>query len=916
MNAWGRLLFLIIILNFCSGVDAHQKNADLMEVCNTDTLPDFTDARNFQDSLNVFIAFAQHRYEKHPEVVIEVAKKISIDANRKEKDSELFTALYYIGKSYSNLEMPEQAWKLFNRITDVNSKPSQEIFLKTCLGKTWLSIDESDYELANKYCQIVLRHPDINYAMKAEAYLCKSIIESEKGNYKPALSYATKGLDLPIDTVHPNIYGNLLNQTGYIYSILGDNSLALKNYLSAYQVGQKYKDKELLYYSTNNIGTILFGMGRLKEAAAWFDKALGYFHQMKVRPSNVGDIYNNLGLVNQELGNLAEAEKYLLSAFEYFHADKDLGGEAAVLNNLANLKMMEGRWQEALELVNQSIRLIREMNDFVSLSSVLHTRAQIYNQMHQTSKAVQDLDEALSYATSYHLINFFPDLYLEKYKIAKASGDLVDALNYYQLYSQWKDSLDQDFHQSQLAQLQQELNSLRDSLASISSTQTANTIFDNNQNNTPAWVWAMLIMATGLAIIALIHALYYRTLLKNEKHMHQEELKKTEEIKAELAIANLNAQESERVTENFLSTMNHELRTPLNGIIGFASILRDELQNPQHINMAIAILQSGERLLNTLTSILDLSDLKSYRVETEICDFMLHPLINRCLVDYRDKAEEKGLQIIYQPEDYRIEVRSDESHVEKIIRQLMDNALKYTEEGYIKIDLLQQTINGKEWALIKISDTGVGIPKDLQGLIFSNFRQASEGINRKHEGVGVGLSLTRNLVNILGGKIEVESEPGKGSSFTVYLPVPTEKGLISRTSLPAESLEETVHKPSVLLVEDEETNREFMVYTLQDDYDVDAYVDSRSALEAARHKTYDIVLLDINLGRSASGIEILKKLRQMENYRLTPVAAITANALKLKPEGLLKEGFSHYLAKPFTRNELKSLVKKMLNEAE
>jgi two-component system chemotaxis sensor kinase CheA len=156
------------------------------------------------------------------------------------------------------------------------------------------------------------------------------------------------------------------------------------------------------------------------------------------------------------------------------------------------------------------------------------------------------------------------------------------------------------------------------------------------------------------------------------------------------------------------------------------------------------------------------------------------------LVDYSDKDEEKGLQL-YISRKIMNRGKSDESHVEKIIRQLMDNALKYTQEGYKKIDLLQQTINGKEWALIKISDTGVGIPKDLQGLIFSNFRQASEGINRKHEGVGVGLSLTRNLVNILGGKIEVESEPGKGSSFTVYLPVPTEKGLISRTSLPAES---------------------------------------------------------------------------------------------------------------------------------
>jgi signal transduction histidine kinase/ActR/RegA family two-component response regulator len=427
------------------------------------------------------------------------------------------------------------------------------------------------------------------------------------------------------------------------------------------------------------------------------------------------------------------------------------------------------------------------------------------------------------------------------------------------------------------------------------------------------YLLALLSITTGLLLISLIYLIH--SVYQHKKTHKQLKLAQTDltESRAEIAQAIEKARDADKVTENFMYSMTHELRTPLNGIIGFAEILQEESSAEEHRNMAGTIFQSAQRLLNTINSILDLSDIEATRLEINLTDFNLPGIIKRCIAEKMHDAEEKNLRFIYDPETNLLTIRSDESHIVTILNKLIENAIKYTDTGYIKISLGQVEKRGRNWAVLKVADSGPGIPEDRLGLIFANFRQASEGFNRKHEGSGIGLSLARNLISILGGHIEVQSTVGKGSVFTVYIPATRTPDDIAVHS-PFIQSNAGIRKPALLLVEDEETNREFVIYTLQPYFEIDLALDGKTALNMATKKDYRLILLDINLGTELSGIDIIQWLRRQPQYLTTPIAAVTANAQKIQREKLMQAGFSHYLAKPFTRSELKALVRNMAGE--
>lgn len=428
---------------------------------------------------------------------------------------------------------------------------------------------------------------------------------------------------------------------------------------------------------------------------------------------------------------------------------------------------------------------------------------------------------------------------------------------------------------------------------------------------TQRYLLALLSLTAGVMIISLIYLFHH--LHQKKKIRHQLELAKMElsESRNELVQAVEKARDADKVMENFMYSMTHELRTPLNGIIGFAEILQEESFSEEHRNMAATIFQSAQRLLNTINGILDLSDIEATRLEINLTDFNLSGIIGRCIADKIHDAEDKNLRFVYEPGIKQFIIRSDESHIVTILNKLIENAIKYTEAGTIQISLEQMEKRGRNWAVMKVADTGQGIPEDRLGLIFANFRQASEGFNRKHEGSGIGLSLARNLVSILGGHIEVQSIVGKGSVFTVYLPATrtTDDDVIVHS--PFVKTGGGAHKPALLLVEDEETNREFVIYTLNPYFEIDMALDGKTAIEMAAKKDYGYILLDINLGTESNGIDVIQWLRRQPQYTTTPIAAVTANAQKIQREKLMQAGFSHYLAKPFTRSELKALMRNM-----
>lgn len=242
-------------------------------------------------------------------------------------------------------------------------------------------------------------------------------------------------------------------------------------------------------------------------------------------------------------------------------------------------------------------------------------------------------------------------------------------------------------------------------------------------------------------------------------------------MQQDVIVAKEKAEEMNRLKSTFLATMSHELRTPLNGILGFATLLAEDLMETSHREMAATILNSGNRLLDTLNGILDLSVVEADKLNVVWSDVNLNTLIEEVRRLYQANAERKSLYLTAEIDLPSLIVRTDERLVRQILNNLANNALKYTRSGGVTIRLDRFEALDHEYAVIHIEDTGIGISEADQSIIFEAFRQASEGYSRAYEGTGLGLSVSRKFAQILGGDIKLRSEQGKGSCFSLHLPL-------------------------------------------------------------------------------------------------------------------------------------------------
>ncbi len=230
------------------------------------------------------------------------------------------------------------------------------------------------------------------------------------------------------------------------------------------------------------------------------------------------------------------------------------------------------------------------------------------------------------------------------------------------------------------------------------------------------------------------------------------------------------AEKANRLKSRFLANMSHEIRTPLNGILGFSELLAEVAENEEQSRMADIIISSGHRLLDTVNSILDISALESGSVLVNYSSVRLSELVKESCGLYAAIAIKKGLELRHNVTE-EIFALGDESLIHKVVNNLINNAIKYTNKGLIEIRIEKDYHDNKAWAAIHVVDTGIGIPLEEQEIIFEEFRQASEGLTKKHAGSGLGLNISKRFAQAMNGTITLKSKKGEGSVFTLWLPV-------------------------------------------------------------------------------------------------------------------------------------------------
>ncbi|NQZ08373.1 MAG: response regulator [Algicola sp.] len=398
----------------------------------------------------------------------------------------------------------------------------------------------------------------------------------------------------------------------------------------------------------------------------------------------------------------------------------------------------------------------------------------------------------------------------------------------------------------------------------------------------------------------------------------QNEIELREKLEQERLQALQQAQLASKHRAQFLATMSHEIRTPLNGVLGMAQLigqmqLTDELRDKIDI-----IINSGSLLMTLINDILDFSKLDSGQIEFENIPFDLAHTINdvMSLLAVNITGKDIDLSMEY-PSDEPTHFSGDPSRISQILVNLLGNAIKFTESGFIRIKAKCHPLNTNQTQVrLTVQDSGIGIDKAHIDKLFNSFTQADSSTTRKFGGTGLGLSICKQLVELMGGKIWLESELGKGSCFFVEFvltPVATTVDDNATNQTECQKMPQTAHfDAKILLVEDNEINQLVAANMLENfGLVVDIAVDGQQAIECFRQNSYDLIFMDC-LMPVMDGFEATKAIRAMQTNHRTPIVALTANALAQDREKCFKVGMDDFVTKPFTATQLEKVLNQWL----
>ncbi len=702
----------------------------------------------------------------------------------------------------------------------------------------------------------------------------------------------------------------LLGLTQYY---LGKYDASLQNYLKAEGLFDKLNKTEKQALTIQNIGLLYSKMGRYADAQKKFEQSLNLYAQLE-KTTNLAEIYQNMGIVSYTQKQHLKAIDYYQKAIECNLKTHNINDIGINYTNIGLVWLDKKDYTTAYKHFEKAYTYFTKTGSEIGRMWALNNMGAASAQSNQPDEALRCFEESLELAKELNHTEGLLSNYSDLAKHSEQAGLIPKSLKYQKLYNQLNDSAQKVQAQNKITELEL-LYKLENKDKNILQTE-----IKSKQRITQLFALISILLIVVFSILLLVSAFYQKR--KAEKRLAQHKLNLdnlTERRSIEVHKLETDrkiAEESDKLKSAFLANMSHELRTPMNAIIAFSNFLREpDLDNEQKEEYLDHITSAGDTLLSLIDDIIDIAKIESQQLKLFIQPTNISKLLQDLYKVYSQiKTQKQHNHLRFKlniANNYSYIINTDGNRLKQILSNLLENAFKYTEQGEIEIGF--ETSDSS--VTFYVSDTGIGIPKEKHEVIFDRFYQLSSANERRTiKGAGLGLTISKNLVMLMGGSIRLNSEPGKGSRFIICIPVDSIKKQVNITYREQKKEVDTIRNRynfsnlTILIAEDEDLNFKVLETCLsQTKATIIRANDGKSAVEICQNQKIDIVLMDIQLP-GMDGYEATQQIKKLNNR--IPVIAQTSFALKGEKERCLQAGCDDFITKPLN---IEALLRKIHN---